>query len=138
MKIVVAAAVQSDRREEYIKRIQGLSASSQTELMAAITQMMQLEEDEDDEDAEDASTGGDSEFKAEEEMAKLLKEKQASDAKARELQKRLERLQISFEENQQQLSLLQDQLSGTPVGDGGYGGSDPMLRVQLDQLQGEM
>jgi predicted transcriptional regulator len=39
MKIVVSAAVLSDRKEEYITMIQELSPSSQTELMNVINEV---------------------------------------------------------------------------------------------------
>lgn len=50
----MAAAVQSERREDYIKNIQALSPSSQTEIMGVITQMMELDEGSDPEEEEAA------------------------------------------------------------------------------------
>lgn len=39
VKIIVAAAVQSDGREKYVQQIQELSPSSQTELMGVINEV---------------------------------------------------------------------------------------------------
>jgi hypothetical protein len=44
VKIIVSAAVLSDRKEVYIERIQELSPSSQTELMNVINEVCGLQE----------------------------------------------------------------------------------------------
>ncbi|KAL7275336.1 hypothetical protein RUND412_001738 [Rhizina undulata] len=141
VKIIVAAAVQSDRREEYIKYIQELSPSSQTELMGVINQMMEI-------DAEEAELPGDTslhsitddmdQFRMEEEMARLVAEKEAIETKNKSLEKRLTTLQSTFEENQNHIVMLQDQISSGSADKSYANRTDPMIRSQLDQLQSDV
>ncbi|KAH0612235.1 uncharacterized protein H6S33_010287 [Morchella sextelata] len=144
VKIIVAAAVQSDRREDYIKYIQDLSPISQTELMGVINQMMEIDaaekirvEGPGPEQSKTEETDMD-QFRMEEEMARLVAEKEAVEAKNRALEKRLGSLQSDFDENQSHLLVLQDQLSSGAVDQGYANRTDPMMRSQLDQLQSDV
>lgn len=143
VKIIVAAAVQSDRREDYIKYIQDLSPNSQTELMGVINQMMEIDAAEGaiGEPGADATKNEEADmdqFRMEEEMARLVAEKEAVEAKNRSLEKRLGSLQSDFDENQSHLLVLQDQLSSGNVDQGYANRTDPLMRSQLDQLQSDV
>ena len=95
--MLVAAAVRSEKREDYIKRIQGLSPTSQTEIMGVITQMMELD-DESDSDEDDAMRVEDDagHFRLEEDMARLVADKEAVEGRNRTLERELKNLQADF------------------------------------------
>ncbi|KAG0131805.1 hook-related protein family [Tuber indicum] len=139
-KIVVASAVQSEKREEYIQYIQELSPSSQTELMGVISEMMEAGGGEDSPDIASEQPRNDSDhFRMEEEMARLVADNEAVKAQNKSLEKRLASLQNDFEESQSHLLVLQDQLSSSVVDRGGYANrTDPIMRSQLDQLQSDV
>ncbi|KAF8468403.1 hypothetical protein BDZ91DRAFT_109336 [Kalaharituber pfeilii] len=140
VRIIVAAAVQSERRETYIRRIQGLSSRSQTELMMVINQMIAL--DEADEigsfERSTAAEGDDNEFRMEEEMARLVAEKENIEAEKKSLARQLERLQNEYDESQMALDRLRERMGDDGMQGDGYARADAMLRSQLDQLQGDV
>lgn len=138
MKIVVSAAVLSDRKEEYITMIQELSPSSQTELMNVINEMMTLDEGEGivEDKPNDVVVNDMDQFRVEEEMARLVGDKETAEAENKNLKKRLKTLQEHFDQNQSHLVELQDQILS---GDKSYAGrADPLLRSQLDELQSDV
>lgn len=141
VKILVAAAVQSERREEYITRIQGLNQKSQTELMLVINQMIQLDDSDEQElsvDKSGVAEVGDNEFRMEEEMARLVAEKENVEAEKKGLARQLERLQNAFDENQIALDRLREQVGDDGLEGDTYGRADVVLRSQLDQLQNDV
>ncbi|KAG0641991.1 HOOK protein-domain-containing protein [Tuber brumale] len=138
-KIVVASAVQSEKREEYIQYIQELSPSSQTELMGVISEMMEAGGEDSPDIASEQPRNDTDHFRLEEEMARLVADNEAVKAKNKSLEERLASLQNDFEENQAHLLVLQDQLSRSVVDRGGYANrTDPIMRSQLDQLQSDV
>jgi hypothetical protein len=96
LKIFVAAAVQSDRREEYVKQIQDLSPSSQEGLMLVINQMLEPEEPEAPTHREHRAAEDFMDLRLEEELGRLMSAKEAVDNENKELRKRFERLQASY------------------------------------------
>ena len=98
MRIIVAAAVQSERRGDYIKNIQALSPSSQTEIMGVITQMIDTDEGSEPEEDEHKPEAGDDadHFRLEEEMARLVAEKEAVESRNRTLERDMKSLQEDF------------------------------------------
>ncbi|KAF8426574.1 hook-related protein family [Tirmania nivea] len=141
VKILVAAAVQSERREVYITRIQGLNQKSQTELMLVINQMIQLDDSDEQEPSVDKSGVAevdDNEFRMEEEMARLVAEKENVEAEKKGLARQLERLQNAFDENQIALDRLREQVGDDGMEGDNYGRADVVLRSQLDHLQSDV
>lgn len=78
-------------------------------------------------------------LRLEEELGRLMSAKEAVDNENKELKKRFERLQASYDENQKVLAELQDQYT-EPAHAGGYGagGNNRMLETQLDDLHMEV
>ncbi|KAI5800357.1 HOOK protein-domain-containing protein [Peziza echinospora] len=139
VKIIVAAAVQSERREEYIRRIQGLSPRSQTELMLVINQMIELDDSEEDSSFDKSMEIDDNEFRMEEEMARLAAEKEAIEAEKKMISRKYERLLHDYDENQRELERLKDQVGDDEGMSGdGFARADAVLRSQIDQLQSDV
>ncbi|TGZ83789.1 hypothetical protein EX30DRAFT_91628 [Ascodesmis nigricans] len=138
LKIVVAAAAHSGRKEHYIAGMQKLSAPAQTEIMKVLSEMMALDEQDDSEEDTGRGREDDAEhFRMEEEMGRLLAEKDAAENRAEFLERRLSVLQNDFDDTSHQLMHLQDIMARGGSADG-YGGGNQILRSQIDTLQSEV
>ncbi|KAK6352651.1 hypothetical protein TWF730_009467 [Orbilia blumenaviensis] len=166
IKLVVIVAIESERREHYITQIQKLSSTSQNEFMLVIDQMMKLDEDNaDDVDKHVLHTYGPSfssflgntpgqlfhanrrycmdtssetEFQMEEEISRLVTEKESLENEHKQLLDRFNKSQSANEELRAEIQHLQDRLTDGPVSSTAQSKADMVLQIQLDQLQADV
>ncbi|KAF8454965.1 HOOK protein-domain-containing protein [Terfezia claveryi] len=109
--------------------------------MLVINQMIQLDDSDGQEplvDKPGVTEVDDNEFRMEEEMARLVAEKENVEAEKKGLARQLERLQNAFDENQIALDRLREQVGDDGMEGDNYGRPDVVLRSQLDQLQSDV
>ncbi|BFZ61072.1 ubiquitin-like protein atg8 [Saitoella coloradoensis] len=95
MSLAVVAAVQSEKREDYVQKIQTLSSEQQTALMVELSQIMRDSNLEDNEDNPSKSTAFDDEYaEATEKGSELQEEKDALERAYGELKKEHQDLQV--------------------------------------------
>ncbi|KAK6339468.1 hypothetical protein TWF718_008881 [Orbilia javanica] len=138
IKLVVFVAIESERREHYITQIQKLSSTSQNEFMLVIDQMMRLNEDNSDDIDKHVSHTSETEFQMEEEISRLVTEKESLDNEHKQLLDRFNKSQSSIEELRLEVQHLQDRLTDGPVSSTGQSKADMVLQIQLDQLQADV
>ncbi|KAF3940691.1 hypothetical protein ABW19_dt0201436 [Dactylella cylindrospora] len=139
--MVVFVAVQSERREHYITKIRELSSTSQTELMLVINQMMSLDEHEDATDDgldKHVSYTSETEFQMEEEISRLVTEKEALESDHKNLRDRYNKLQATNENLQLEIQGMQERYTERTVSSTGQSKADTVLQIQLDQLQADV
>ncbi|KAF8245809.1 hypothetical protein K440DRAFT_603277 [Wilcoxina mikolae CBS 423.85] len=118
-KIVVATAVLSDRKEDYIAMIQGLSPSSQTEMMNILNEMILQDQGEDaaSEHEDDVNVRDMNQFRVEEDMARLVRDNEAAEAEIETLKKDLAAAQEKLEEKDSEIMSLQSLIPGSDDND---------------------
>ncbi|KAF3126796.1 hypothetical protein TWF569_000461 [Orbilia oligospora] len=138
IKLVVFVAVESERREHYITQIQKLSSTSQNEFMLVIAQMMKLNEENSDEMDKQVLHTSETEFQMEEEISRLVTEKESLENEHKQLLDRFNKSQSLAEELRLEIQHLQDRLTDGPVSSTGQSKADMVLHIQLDQLQADV
>ncbi|EPS38951.1 hypothetical protein H072_7283 [Dactylellina haptotyla CBS 200.50] len=140
IKLVVIVAVQSERREHYITKIQELSSTSQTELMLVINQMMTLDERDNGDDSTDKNVShtSESEFQIEEEISRLVTEKETLENEHKQLMDRFAKSQTANDDLRTEIQHLQDRLTDRGVSSTAPSKADMVLQIQLDQLQADV
>ncbi|RVD81754.1 uncharacterized protein DFL_009603 [Arthrobotrys flagrans] len=138
IKLVVIVAIESERREHYITQIQKLSSTSQNEFMLVIDQMMKLNEDNSDEIDKHVLHTSETEFQMEEEISRLVTEKESLENEHKQLLDRFNKSQSSIEDLRLEIQHLQDRLTDGPVSSTGQSKADMVLQIQLDQLQADV
>ncbi|KAK6514111.1 hypothetical protein TWF506_008535 [Arthrobotrys conoides] len=138
IKLVVFVAVESERREHYITQIQKLSSTSQNEFMLVIAQMMKLNEENADEIDKQVLHTSETEFQMEEEISRLVTEKESLENEHKQLLDRFNKSQSLTEELRSEIQHLQDRLTDGPVSSTGQSKADMVLHIQLDQLQADV
>ncbi|KAF3164985.1 hypothetical protein TWF225_001558 [Orbilia oligospora] len=138
IKLVVFVAVESERREHYITQIQKLSSTSQNEFMLVIAQMMKLNEENSDEMDKQVLHTSETEFQMEEEISRLVTEKESLENEHKQLLDRFNKSQSLTEELRLEIQHLQDRLTDGPVSSTGQSKADMVLHIQLDQLQADV
>ncbi|KAF3927268.1 hypothetical protein ABW20_dc0109408 [Dactylellina cionopaga] len=139
VKLVVIVAVQSERRSHYITKMQELSSTSQTELMLIINQMLALNEQDSADDADrHVSYTSETEFQMEEEISRLVTDKESLENDHKQLLDRFTKSQAVNEELRSEVQLLQDRMTDGGVSSTGLSKADMVLQIQLDQLQADV
>ncbi|KAK6523919.1 hypothetical protein TWF281_001883 [Arthrobotrys megalospora] len=138
VKLVVIVAIESERREYCITKIQKLSSTSQTEFMLVIDQMMKSDQDHSDEVDKQVLHTSETEFQMEEEISRLVTEKESLENEHKQLLDRFNKSQSSNEELRTEIQHLQDRLTDGPVSSTGQSKADMVLQIQLDQLQADV
>ncbi|KAA8911349.1 HOOK protein-domain-containing protein [Sphaerosporella brunnea] len=134
-KIIVATAVLSDRKEEYIAMIQELSPSSQTEMMNILNEMILLDQGEDGDDKTTESAAADiDQFRVEEELARLVGDRETVEAENKQLKRTVSSLESQLEEAQARILELQQSSGGSQS----YDDRNDRLRFRVDELQDEV
>ncbi|KAF3926692.1 hypothetical protein ABW21_db0203513 [Orbilia brochopaga] len=141
VKLVVIVAVQSERREQYITKIQKLSSTSQTELMLVINQMMSSDAQDDAADSSGerhVSYTSETEFRMEEEISRLVTERESIENEHKQLMDRFTKSQTTNDDLRAEIQLLQDRLTERAVTSTGQSKADMVHQIQLDQLQADV
>ncbi|KAF3912833.1 hypothetical protein AA313_de0202742 [Arthrobotrys entomopaga] len=139
IKLVVIVAVQSERRQHYITKIQELSSTSQTELMLVINQVRSFKCDfkylrllif--------CKFSSETEFQMEEEISRLFTEKETLENEHKQLLERFTKSQSTNDDLRAEIQSLQDRMIDRGVSSTAPSKADMVLQIQLDQLQADV
>ncbi|KAM0747247.1 HOOK-domain-containing protein [Meredithblackwellia eburnea MCA 4105] len=137
--LVLALAVQSDKRQQHVARIQSLDEWVQREIMISIEQVMTKIDQKDQKDSV-SEVDADSEFyDLQHERSRLMHDKETLQVVHEELMRNYEQLKEDHEEALKTLSVSEEKAAAAASGEKGRNDrADIAFKAEFDRLRGDL